>query len=137
MGEPQTDNLDIPDFLRRTDNKVSGKKEVVMGTASVETTRTTKKPIKGKAVTKPAKAVKAKAAVTADVFGFRTGSMKSKAAAMYSSKKGATLEEVKTSLGSVQLNLLKDLEQRGFKVKRVKEAGDGKRQVTRYFLSGK
>lgn len=137
MGDPQKDNLDIPEFLRRTDNKVSVKQEVPMGTASVDTAKPTKKAVKAKAVkaAKPEKAKPTKAAAASDAFGFREGSLKSKAAAMYAAKKGATLEEVKAALGSVQLNLLKDLEGRNFKVKRVKEAGDGKRQVTRYFLS--
>ena len=144
MGTSQPDNLDIPDFLRRTDDKASAK-EVPMGT-SVSTGKIVKKvlaavtPKPAKAAKpaktpKPAKIVKAKALTSADVYGYRDGSKKSQAAAMYSGKKGATLEEVKTALGSVQLNLLKDCEARGFKVRRVKEAGDGKRQVTRYFLS--
>jgi hypothetical protein len=89
---------------------------------------------------KPAKADKApakprKAPAPKDDFGYREGSMKSQAAALYAHKKGATLEEVKEKLGSVQLNVLKELEGKGHTVKRVKEKGDGTRQVTRYFLS--
>lgn len=133
MGNPQEENLDIPAFLRRSDNKVSDKQEVPMSNVSVET-KASKKPVKAKPV-KTTKPVKAKPETKSDTYGYRVGSLKSKAAEMYSSKKGATLEEVKTALGSVQLNLLKDLEQRNYKVKRLKEAGDGKRQVTRYFLS--
>lgn len=101
------------------------------------------KPVKGakpakapkKATGKPAKAAKPKAEL--DAYGYREGSLKSKAAAMYASKKGATLDEVKDALGSVQLNLLKDLEGRKFKVRREKEEGSGARKVTRYFLVGK
>lgn len=95
-----------------------------------------------KAASKPAKApakarAKARVSNTAnlDDFGYRKGSLKSQAAAMYASKKGATMAEVYAKLESNQLNLLTDLEGKGHKVKRVKEDGDGPRQVTRYFLS--
>lgn len=91
-----------------------------------------KAPAKAKAPAQPRKA-----ALPLDVFGYRDGSMKSRAAVMYSTKKGATLGEVKSALGSTQLNLLKDLESRGFKVTRTKESGQGKRQVTRYHLGKK
>lgn len=105
--------------------------------ATHKAVKAAKAPAKAKATPKPAKA-KAKAKVEAaekDKWGFRDGSLKSKAAALYAAKKGATLEEVKEALGSVQLNLLKDLEAKGHKVKKVKEDGEGKRKVTRYFLS--
>ncbi len=105
------------------------------------------KPGKGKAAPKagkPAKASKAKAAskpkgekVPLDRFGFREGSVKSKAAAMYADGKGATLAEVKEALGSVQLNLLKELEGKGFTVTKKREAQEGQRPSTRYKLSGK
>lgn len=49
-----------------------------------------------------------------DEFGFRIGSLRSKAAALY--KKGATLEEVTSKLGSVQYNILAKMEERGHKV---------------------
>lgn len=91
-----------------------------------------------KAAAKPAKAKAAKPVkrtpVDADEFGYRKGSMKSRAAAMYAAKRGATLAEVKEKLGSVQLNVLTELEAKGFKVTKSKEAGDGARQVTRYRL---
>ena len=98
------------------------------------------KPAKAPAkLAKPAKAPKAaKAKVEAaakDVYGFREGSMKSQAAAMYSRKEGATLEEVKSALKSSQLNLLKELEAKGYKVKKVKEEGNGNKPVTRYHLA--
>jgi hypothetical protein len=85
-----------------------------------------------KATAKPAAAKRAKAEV--DGFGYREGSLRSKAAALYSNKKGATLAEVKEKLGSVQLNVLKELEGKGYKVKKAKEAGEGTRQITRYYL---
>jgi len=161
------DDLGIPAFLKRTAPKEAEpvKSEVVMTDEAVETEtpapapkprKATVKangaakpakqakaaPAKVKAASKPAKAkAKAKVARAApknvDAFGFRQGSIKSQAAAMYAGKKGATLGEVKEKLDSVQLNLLTKLEADGFKVKKVKEAGDGKRQVTRYFLSAK
>tara|TARA_R110000868_G_scaffold279441_1_gene539473 strand:- start:502 stop:1086 length:585 start_codon:yes stop_codon:yes gene_type:complete len=94
---------------------------------------------KAKGKVAPVKADKAKgkpkAKTPLDDFGFREGSVKSSAAAMYASKRGATLNEVKDKVGSIQLNLLKALEEKGHKVKKVKEDGDGNRQVTRYFLS--
>ena len=92
------------------------------------------KPAKAKPA-KPAKAKKAKAPVKLDVYGLRDGSVKSKAAAMYASGKGATLNEVKKKLGSVQLNVLTELALRGHKVKQVKEAGEGNRKITRYHLT--
>ena len=115
------------------------------------------KPAKAKAKTKPAKPAKAKPAKAKpaakgkakaapkarkepagkDAFGLRIGSIKSKAAALYAGKKGATLAEVKEAVGSIQLNVLTELKEKGFKIKETKEAGEGKRQVTRYHLSAK
>lgn len=100
------------------------------------------KPVKAKAA--PAKAAKAKARKPRerdpdklDDFGFRLGSTKSKAAAMYGTKKGATLAEVKAELGSVQYNLLTELEAKGFKIDRVVLDNDGKRKLTRYKIQPK
>lgn len=96
-----------------------------------------------KATAKPAKAtakaVKPKGESTAkkDKWGFRDGSAKSKAVAMYAAKGGATLEEVKEAVGSVQLNVLKALEELGHEVIQKKEAREGKRAVTRYYLKAK
>lgn len=134
MSNKQSGNLDIPDFLKRTGSKVPVK-EVQMSDVSTDTKakKTVVKADKTTASKAPAKAAKAEQ----DAYGYRAGSMKSKAASLYAAKGGATLAEVKTALGSTQLNLLKDLEGRGFAVKRVKEAGVGKRQVTRYFLTTK
>ena len=81
--------------------------------------------------------VKKAGAVPRDQFGFREGSLKSKAAAMYASPKGATLAEVKASTGSNQLNLLTELAKVDFTIDRKKEPGTGKKQVTRYFLKRK
>jgi len=127
----EQDNLDIPDFLKRTGDKAPAK-EAVMATVSTTTSKgKSKSPPVKTPVTKKAKAKE----TNLDAFGYRVGSLKSKAAAMYASKKGATVDEVKAATNSVQLNLIKDCEGRGFKIKRVKENGSGKRQVTRYFLS--
>ncbi len=102
---------------------------------------------KAKAAT-PAK-VKAKKAATAprkapvrdpaklDGFGFRLGSLKSQAAAMYSKGKGATLGEVKEALESSQFNLLTQLEGDGFTIKKTPEDGAGPRKVTRYKIMPK
>jgi hypothetical protein len=91
-------------------------------------------PAKGKAV-EPAKAP-AKV-VEKDPFGFKKGSLKSKAAEMYAAKGGATLFEVKSALNSSQLNVLMELEAKGHLVEKKKEAGKGKRPITRYFLKPK
>lgn len=84
------------------------------------------------------KAAKPKAdGVKKDAWGFRDGSAKSQAVALYATKAGATLEEVKHAVGSVQLNVLNGLEEAGHEVKRVKEEREGQRSVTRYFLKKK
>ncbi len=87
-----------------------------------------------KVVAKSDKKPVAKAVVEKDVFGFRKGSKKSQAAAMYNSKKGATLAEVKEKTGSSQLNLLTELDGR-VKIDTTKEKGAGKKQVTRYKIA--
>ena len=69
-----------------------------------------------------------------DQFGFRLNSKKHKAAVMYASKKGATLNEVKKVLKSTQFNLLTELEERGFKIKRAVVAGANGRNVTRFHI---
>ena len=72
--------------------------------------------------------------VETDQFGLRKGTDRSKAAAMYARKNGATLEEIKTTLGSIQLNVLSNLEAAGHKVERSTEKRKDKRAVTRYRL---
>ena len=95
--------------------------------------KTKSKKGNGKVPTKKKKAVvKAKVKSELDKFGFRKKSLKSAAAAMYATKKGATLGEIKEKLNSAQLNLLKELEEKGHKITRTKEPGKGKKPVTRY-----
>lgn len=92
----------------------------------------------GKAPAKKAKAdkvTKARAPRTRDPekldeYGFRKGSIKSRAAAMY--KKGATLSEVKEEIGSVQFNVLGELEKAGFKIKKTEVEGKNGRSATEY-----
>jgi hypothetical protein len=97
-----------------------------------------KAPAKAAKPVAKAKVAKAKAEPTEkDQFGLRKGSSKSKAAAMYARKNGATLEEVKEALGSVQLNVLSALEEEGHTVTRSKEERKGKRPATRYVLRAK
>lgn len=86
----------------------------------------------GKAAPLPSKAPPAM-----DKYGFRIGTMKSKAAALYARKEGATVDEVRDEVNSLQLNLLTTLEKQGFTVKREKEKKPSGRIITRYFLSGK
>lgn len=92
-----------------------------------------------KAAKAPAKVAKPKAEskVERDAWGFRKGSAKSDAVAMYSRKSGATLSEVKDKVGSIQLNVLNALEADGHKVERKKEERKGQRPATRYFLTAK
>lgn len=97
-----------------------------------------------KATAKPAKG-KAKKPVTErqrdpaklDQWGFRKDSIKSKAAAMYAKGNGATLAQVKEVVGSVQFNLLTELQERGFKIE-IDEIKSAKgRMVNRYKLHAK
>lgn len=82
--------------------------------------------------------IKAKA-TPVDAFGFRKGSLKSKAAAMYAAKGGATLSAVKAKLNSTQFNLLTELKARAkeFRVERSQVAGVGKRKATAYHISAR
>ncbi len=109
--------------------KKAAKAKVRTKTAPKTAARATKTPLK-------AKVTKAKAAskVDKDGYGFRKGSAKSKAIAMYARKNGATLEEVKSVVGSIQLNVLNSLEENGALIERAKEQRKGQRAVTRYFL---
>ena len=93
---------------------------------------------------RPAKAAKGKSKPKArapkaslDAFGFRAGTARSKAVAMFARKGGATLAEIKKAVGSVQLNCLVALEAEGYKIVRKKEDGSGARTITRYFLKSK
>ena len=93
---------------------------------------------------KPAKPVKAKAKgerkrdpAKLDQWGFRKDSIKAKAAAIYAKGKGATLQEVKEVVGSIQFNLLKELEEQGHTVDRTDVKTDKGRVVTRYKLRPK
>lgn len=69
-----------------------------------------------------------------DQFGFRLGTLKAKAAAMYAGKKGATLGDVKQALKSTQFNVLTELENKGYKVERTPVGGFNDRKVTRYHV---
>jgi len=71
-----------------------------------------------------------------DQFGYRKGSLRSRAAHIYAAKKGATLHEAREKLGTknVQFNVLTELEKRGFKVDKTDERNRNGRTVTRYHL---
>lgn len=173
-----SDNLDIPSFLKRDANNKAEFMRDDVDTADMDFEDETPKAVKAKpkgngaAPIKAASKPKAKAAVEAkpvkkvaskpakpakqvakakadkpakakakteatpkDEFGLRVGSAKSKAIAMYARKNGATLAEVKEKLGSIQLNVLNDLEEKGLvSVERIKEERKGQRPVTRYIL---
>lgn len=105
--------------------KARGKRKLKANPKRVKTAKATRKAVK------PAE----RQTLPLDRFGFRAGSLKSKAAGMYASTKGATLREVRAKLGSPQLNLLKALEDKGHKVLTEKVKGKrGQRAVTRYYL---
>src|SRR5882672_7835589 len=89
-----------------------------------------KAPETAKATSKPRKPRKATKQVEFDDYGFRSGSKKAIAAAMYASDDGATLGEVKAKTDSIQFNVIGELEAKGFTVKRTLEDGDGRRKVT-------
>lgn len=72
-----------------------------------------------------------------DKFGFRLDTLKSQAAAMYASKHGATLAEIKEALGSTQFNLLTELEEKGFEIERGEVASATGRKVTKYKIKAK
>ena len=93
----------------------------------------TPKAAKGKAK----KAERQRDPAKLDAFGFRKESIKSKAAAMYAKGKGATLAEVKEVLGSVQFNLLTELEGKGHTVDKTEVKSSTGRMVTRYKLHDK
>lgn len=109
------------------------------------------KVVKAKAEAKPAKKAakgKTKAAATErkprevnpatlDAFGFRKGTIKSNAAALYAKGKGATLAEVKEKLKSAQFNLLTEVETRGFTVEKNFVKNTNGRKVTRYHIVAK
>jgi hypothetical protein len=91
-----------------------------------------KAAVKGKA--KAPKAERHRDPAKLDTFGFRKGSIKSRAAAMYAKGKGATLAEVKEAVGSVQFNLLSELRANGFTVETSEVKNANGRMVTRYKL---
>ena len=134
MSSQQPQSLAIPDFLRREEkpmnNKTSTMERPKAKPKSKAHPEAEKKPTE---TTAPAKKAGTKK-IPLDKFGYREGSIKSKAAALYGSKSGATFGEVKDKLGSNQLNLLTELGNKGFTIKRVKEKGKSDRQVTRYFI---
>lgn len=96
---------------------------------------------KAKAAAKPVKGKAKRRDINPDLvdaYGFRKGTIKSKAAAMYARKDGATLAEVKKALGSVQYNVIKQLEEKGFKIRRseVDNRATG-RTATKFMLAAK
>ncbi len=94
------------------------------------------KPSKKKAAGK--KTPTKKTEVKRDKFGFKEGSITSKAAEMFNRDNGATTAEIKKAFGSAQLNLLKTVKEKGFKVSTEKiKPKKGGRTVTRYIISGK
>lgn len=105
--------------------------------AKVKASAKPKLKAKAKTAKGSEKAKAAKSSVEKDQYGLRKGSTKSQAAAIYARKSGATLEEVKEKLGSVQLNVLNELEEDGWKVERVKEQRKDRRPATRYWLKAK
>lgn len=119
---------------RKATAKANGKGNGKAPVKAAGKAKATAAPPKGKA---KAKATRQADPAKLDQFGFRKGTIKSKAAALYAKGKGCTLAEVKEALGSVQFNLLTELEGNGFKVDKSKAKGDTGRGVTRYKLHPK
>jgi hypothetical protein len=124
-------------------NEIVAVEEVIVDEQPVQAPKpkAIKKPkAKAKVKAKPAKkaAAKPKAAkkskIQLDQFGLRKGSARSQAAAMYARKNGATLAEVEEKIGSIQLNVLKDLEAEGWKIEVEKEKRKNSRPANRYWL---
>ena len=92
--------------------------------------KATAKVAKGKA--KAPAAERTRDPTKLDAYGFRLGSVKSQAAAIYAKGKGATLAEVKDALGSVQFNLLTEVKAKGYDVEETEVKGTSGRMVTRY-----
>jgi hypothetical protein len=121
------------------------KARVAKATRKAAVGKAAKAPAKAKGKAKVAKPAKAKATrkprtidpAKLDQWGFRKGSIKSQAADLYARKKGATIHEVKEAVGSIQFNVLIELEKNGFKLDRTQEDGLGKRKATRYKLHPK
>ncbi len=166
LDDPKDDPWDFPDmFIRKpekkdeatpmkTPEKVSAPEPTSGTDAEYPKPRGRKKAgpkSNGKAKPKAKAPIKAKAPKKAraerkvdpaklDECGFRKGSLKSQAAAMYANAKtkGATLGEVKKALKSNQFNLITELEDRKdpkITVTRTQENGEGARQVTRYRIN--
>jgi hypothetical protein len=122
-AEADTDTVDEAPAPKAKKSKPKAKKVKASGKAS---------PKKAKAKRAPRTRDPAKL----DEFGFRKGTIKSRAAAMY--KKGATLSQVKDEVGSVQFNLLTELETNGFEIKKTTVKGvAGARDSTKYKVLGK
>jgi hypothetical protein len=119
--------------------KANGEAKPAKVKAKAPTEKPAKVAAKGavKAKAKPVKAERQRDPAKLDVWGLRKGSIKSNAAAIYAKGKGATLAEVKEAVGSVQFNVLKELEARGFEVERSEVKGSGPRPATRYKLKVK
>jgi hypothetical protein len=154
--QPKSHPLDIPQFLLRdpvtnraefmseeqveTEVKTKVKPAKVKANGQAKPKKAAKvakaKPAKGSEKTKVAKP-KAEPKADKDQFGLRKGSSRSKAAAMYARKNGATLEEVSEAVGSIQLNVLKELEANGWVVEKEKQERKNARPLTRYKLKVK
>ncbi len=142
MGEDEvveteaTETPEAPAKVRKPKAKVNGAAKAPVK-AALKAAKPVKKAAKvAKAAPKAKRASKApKAPAALDAFGLRVGTMKSKAAAMYATKRGATTGEIKAALGSIQFNVLTSLKKGGCKVTKTLEKGDGTRKVIRYKLS--
>jgi hypothetical protein len=67
-----------------------------------------------------------------ELFGFALSTKKNRAAAMYLSPQGATTDEVIQEVGDSKLNLLKEVEKKGYTVDRSKVRSASGRDVTKY-----
>lgn len=142
MRTPSTKPVNAPEAETAADSKparrASPKPAKPAAKASAKGNGKAKATAKAKPAAKAAKAKPRQAdPAKLDNFGLRKGSIKSRAAALYARKSGATLAEVKAECDSVQFNVLTELKDKGFKVDTKQEDGNGNRKISRYFLKAK
>ncbi len=130
-------NSDAPKYTWADDALAHSEPEVLAEIVVKQPVADTKMKAKKKVKTATKKPSKRSKAAELDEFGFRKGTIRSKAAQLYASAKGATLDEVKKKCGSIQYNMLTELKKRGFKVTSKEIEGKGNRPATRFFLKSK
>lgn len=134
--QTQTENNTKTTTPSKTSDKTSDKTSSKPKASKTSTrgARGAAKAAKAVAKAKGEKKSKKRTPVEKDIYGLRVGSKQSIAAAMYGSKTGATTDEIRAKLNNPHLNVLTDVQGRGFeKVVKMEPNKEG-RQVKRYFI---